>query len=355
MRAVIVPDFQGGQPQVQEAQTLLFLASWIEQRARSSDAAPEHRVALHLACIGEPPVSVRRLADLSGAEISVHEPIGLHPRHHVGNKLRGLEVAGEADTLLLLDADTLVLGGLESLARWQGKLAAAPDDCPKLSRQQWRRIRAEAGISLADQTGSCLATDLGLPGTPRQLAGCKVPLADSQAGPEYFNSGVLLVPRGCDLRQRWARHIEGIRAMFPEAGGEVRWIQRSDQAGLAVAVHELRQMHWKFQKLPLGVNARWRNLYAGRPSLEEITILHLTTFLHDLAPGPLTRERLWASVRSYLHGKLRRRFARLMLAEACHGRGLGGWRRYCRARRTCRRLEAYLEHLVDEHLRPVLP
>ena len=131
---VIVPDFLGAQAQVQEGQAILFLSSWLQQYGSES------RLPLHLACIGEPPDTVRRLAARAGARISLHAPIGIQDGHHVGNKLRGLEVSVETDRLLLLDVDTLVLNDISPLGHWTSCLAAAPDDSPKVTDDQWKQI-----------------------------------------------------------------------------------------------------------------------------------------------------------------------------------------------------------------------
>src|ERR1051325_3921722 len=87
---VIVPDFSGKRARAFEARTLLFLASWIEFAGRARG------FPLHVACIGEPPASVRWLVDRCGALISVHEPVGDGLRGSA-NKLRGLEVDARTD------------------------------------------------------------------------------------------------------------------------------------------------------------------------------------------------------------------------------------------------------------------
>ncbi len=70
---VTVPDFAGANAHIFEARALFFLASWMER----AGAAKEFPV--HLACIGEPPESVRWLAERAGASITVHEPVSILP------------------------------------------------------------------------------------------------------------------------------------------------------------------------------------------------------------------------------------------------------------------------------------
>ncbi len=348
MDVAVVPDFRNANAPVQEAQLLFLLASWIEQAAHTGWPT------LHLACIGEPPLSVARLAERAGAVISVHAPAGIHPRHHVGNKLRGLEVDSEADSLLLLDADTLVLSDIRQLAAWSDGLAAAPDDCPKLTRSQWATIYSGLGLTAPSERATCLADELELPQAPAKLLGQKIPRDHCEDSLPYFNSGVLLVPRECELADLWKWNIRRIASLFPEEAGPLKWIHRSDQAGLAVSVQMLRAQGWRFRRLPATVNARWRNLYAGDPPLDHVSVLHLTTFLHGLAPGALTTDRLLAAARRYLHGKLARRFGRLALAELCNGRMAGGWNHLRAGRRAAQHLEAILRRLVERHIGPAL-
>jgi len=57
---VTVPEFSGQARHRFEAQSLFFLASWIECSGRAAG------FPLHLACIGQPPASVTKLAERLG-------------------------------------------------------------------------------------------------------------------------------------------------------------------------------------------------------------------------------------------------------------------------------------------------
>ena|SRR5258708_15894068 len=81
-----VPDFSGPHPAVFEARSLLFLAAFCEY-----GGAARH-FPLHLACIGEPPKTVRWLAERSGATLHAYPPKTDGPRG-MANKMRGLELA----------------------------------------------------------------------------------------------------------------------------------------------------------------------------------------------------------------------------------------------------------------------
>jgi hypothetical protein len=344
---VVVPDFLGDKAHVQESQVLLLLASWLEVMGANSG------LPLHLACIGEPPVTVRRLAEQCGGRISIHRPLAIHPAHHVGNKLRGLEVEAETDQLLLLDADTLLLSDIRWLGHWKNCLAAAPDDCPRVTDAQWRRIYSDLAIPFPSERTPCLSVELNLPRSPGRLLGFKVPREERAMGVPYFNSGALWVPRDCGLRPIWEQNIRRIADLFPKTPRELNGIHRSDQAGLAVSLQMLRQQGHTFRRLPDVLNVRWRHLYAGTPRQDRIGVLHLTTFLHQLPPGPVREDTLRHACSNYLRTKLRRRFHRILLGEALRG-NLAACRRYRQAVTTCRQLESHLHELLGRHVQPVL-
>ena len=340
---IIVPDFLGSRAHVQEGQAILFLSSWLRQYG------DEARLPLHLACIGDPPATVRRLADQARARISRHAPIGIQAGHHVGNKLRGLEVPIETDRRLLLDVDTLIFNDISSLGHWRPCLAAAPDDCPKVADAQWRRIYQGLQLGLPRDRSRCLADELGLPDFPGRWLGYKVPRRERHESLPYYNSGAVLVPADCDLRSLWEENIRRIAALFPRQDGGLKWIHQSDQAGLAVSLWQLRQQGRRFRRLPDSLNCRWRNLYAESPSLHEIGVLHLTTFLYNLPKGPVTDDRLRKAVSFYFGQKLTRRFSRILVGEVLRGTALAGARRFRQARRQCRQLEHCSQALLQRY------
>jgi hypothetical protein len=344
---VTVPDFLGPKAHVQTAQTLLFLASWIEHRGAC-------QFPLHVACIGDPPECVQRLAEWAEARISVHAPVRIHPTHFVGNKLRGFEIDARTDRMLLLDADAMILSDLSWLSQFDDCLAAAPDDCPKLTDAQWKRVYAGLEEPLPARRVPCLAAELGLPTIPGSLVGYKVPHRERATGLPYYNSGAVLAPWRCNLRPLWEESIRRIASLFPREPREFRWIHRSDQAGFAVATQMLQRQGWQVQKLPDAMNTRWRHLYAGVVPRDRISVLHLTTFLHRLDPGAMDADRLRISVSDYMRRKLARRHRKLLAAELLNLSIPSAISRYRAARRECRYLENRLIHLIDRYIQPVL-
>jgi len=129
---VIVPDFRSPQRIGRfEPQTLLFLASWMEH------AGEARHWPVHLACIDQPPESVRALAEPCGATISVHESLE-QELGRFSNKLRAWDVKLQTDQLLYLDADMLCLGPPIELANRAGSLAGAPAGLPRVPESHGR-------------------------------------------------------------------------------------------------------------------------------------------------------------------------------------------------------------------------
>lgn len=63
-------------------------------------------------------------------------------------------------------------------------------------------------------------------------------------------------------------------------------IVRSDQAGLALSIASLRTQGVEFRRLPDGMHARWRHVYGGTPTPDEMRILHTTGMMNGLtSPG----------------------------------------------------------------------
>ncbi len=262
---VVVPDFQGARSRAFEARTLLFLASWIEHAGRARD------FPLHVASIGEPPRSVRWLADRASASLSVHRPIG----GNLGgpsNKLRGLDVDPRTERFLLLDADVVVLGDLAEAAALGRCLAAAPALVPRVPETYWRRIYAALGLELPEERVACVTTEMRC----RPYPG---PLYPEQAAEmpgmlPYYNSGVLYGPWGCGLRELWEEHSRRIVSLFGEDEPVWRSIRVSDQTGLATAVQALRSRGMPFRRLPAGLHGTWLHLYRAEPALAGTRLFH---------------------------------------------------------------------------------
>ena len=184
---------------------------------------------LHLACIGEPPGSVRQLADQCGAIVSLHEPLQLNDGLTT-NKLRGLETVGDGARLLLLDSDLLVLNELSSLPKVipADTFAAAPSCAHRVSDEYWERIYGT----------------LNLPRPVERILSIRAERGLNEATPmyPYYNSGVLMFPTGYNLRKFWEQDIASIRSIFlAQAKTKITpallAVTASDQAGLATALH----------------------------------------------------------------------------------------------------------------------
>ena len=352
---ITVPDFSGRDDTVFEARTLVFLASWLEN-AGTSRAYP-----LHLACIGSPPASVRRLAARCDARITIHEPLRLRHDHHVGNKFRGLEIEPETDSFLLLDVDVAILSDLAPLASFGDCVAACPDDAPNVATKDWETIYTAFDLPLP-RTIQPLVCELDLPRHPRRMMGYEAGDGQIEVMLPYYNGGVVFASWACGLRERWQENILRIASLYDERHETRKWIHQSDQAALAVTIQMLAAEGWAFRRLPDAFNARWQHLYAGRPHLHDIAVMHCCwNFLSAIEQGPVTVDTLAAALERFFLRKVKHRFQRLVFGDLLRLRPWQAWRRYhggmARAETLCRQLEQvcheHLEGSLTKHGKPI--
>jgi hypothetical protein len=262
---VVIPDFAGPAASRFEARTLFFLASWLERGGAA------RRFPLHVAAIGEPPRSVRRLARECGASVQVFPPLGID-RRGAANKLRGLDVDTDADRLLLLDADVLVLSDFSDVADLGCALAATPAIRARVPAAYWPTIYRGLGLAPPDERMTSLVGRLRCgytrtPNYPEQNA-------EAASMPPYYNSGVLLAPRTCGLRPLWEDHVRRIASLFAPDATAHRAVTASDQAGLATAIECLRSRGVPFVPMPEPFNACWLHLYRRSVPLAGVRLFH---------------------------------------------------------------------------------
>ena len=278
MDAVIVPDFTTEFPAVFEARALFFLASWLELFGEIGAGA----INPHLACIGEPPESVRRLAARAGAGISVHAPVaGLWGGF--ANKLRGLEAPGSGERRLLLDADVLVLCGLEGLDEIGADFAAAAAGKPQVPLDLWRQIYATLELPLPTERMASVRGRLGL-GVDSVFNPYEGQSDETVAMLPYYNSGVVLARRDRGLREQWEDHLRRIAAMAAsdEMFAPFHAVIYGDQVALATSLQALRARGRTFEGLPDEFNARLVHFRAGAMQWEQVRLFHATGFLKGL-------------------------------------------------------------------------
>ena len=233
---VTVPDFEGPRRDRFELRALFFLGCWMEF------AGAARSFPLHLTCIGEPPASVHWLAARLGVRIDVLAPLA-HDGWRGLNKLRGLERASGASQRLLLDTDVLVLSDFSRIIGDAPGLAAAPAFRQRVPPGAWPAIYA--------------ALDVPIP-----------------PDPPYFNGGVLVVPRSCELRELWESYARRLPAAFSASAEVNRALIDSDQTTLAPAISALQVSGIPFTTLPSHYNAGWLHLYRRDPELADVVLFH---------------------------------------------------------------------------------
>jgi len=286
---VIVPDFTGRASTTFEARTLYFLASWIEF------AGSSRQFPLPIASIGEPPASVRTLANRAGARISIHEPMG-NRLGAFANKLRGFDVPLETDRIFLLDVDVVVLSDLTPLAELvpPDAIGAARSHSAIILPEMWEALYERLGMT--PPARSMMDFHLTLDDAPPPLESALYP---------SFNSGALIVPRDSELRYLWLDHLETLME-FRDA-----WTERltplnmlvGDEPALATAMHVLQGQGQKVCLLPDRFHGRWRHLYRRNPTLREFAVFHVTSSFSD---GTSLEEKLDPKKLFYIRKLLRR-------------------------------------------------
>ncbi len=271
---ITVPDFAGPAAARFELRTLLFLGSWMRHRGTSRSWP------LHLACIGAPPASVRRLAELAGVSITVHDPMPA-PFPGTSNKLRGLEITPTAERFLLLDTDTVVLNDLEPMEGAVGDgIGVGPATANHVGEDDWRRIYTCVGAPFPGPTGTCWRAQWDLspyrPASPELMARCL-------RMPPYYNSGVVMAPWRIDLRSVWRRHLDLILSGSADelARRDPISIRRTDQFSLATAIETLRLSGARVETLPLAYQVRPPLLLSGVLTWADVALFHYVNMFRD--------------------------------------------------------------------------
>lgn len=291
---VTVPDFAGSRPDVFEIRTLFFLASWLASGNHRS------RVRLHLACVGEPPHSVRRLADRAGAVVSVHAPKAIR-NVRCANKFRGFEVEPQTDHLLLIDTDVLFLGRMDELCLPPRAVAAVPAFKGRVGERVWREAYDAVGLEMPrerfwSQARELGCADIGDDRRPRR--------STPEAMLPYYNAGVVFAPWSVPLAETWERHIELVNGRLEEIGGVSQSLLRSDQTAFATTLRELQNRGIPLARLPDPFHAHRLHLYRRRLRLEDVRLLHFTGSFSSQRYDADPREWARLSVRHF-RGQLR--------------------------------------------------
>ena len=266
---VVVPDFAGANPFTFEMRTLFFLAAWMEY------AGTAREFPLHLACIGSPPPSVQMLAKRCNASISVHLPANTVAKQFT-NKLRGLEIQGQTNRVLLLDADVLILGDFSDLSELGHCIAAAPSSLPRIAKKDWMRIYSSLGMSLPTEQIMPIRGEIGLPVLLKKDYAEQESEMNSML--PYYNSGVIFAPWECKLQQPWEDNIHRISALFEgadaSAEGDLAALRICDQASFAVTIEQFKRSGMPFRRLPAAFHSNRLHLYRRTATLSQTKLYH---------------------------------------------------------------------------------
>lgn len=217
---------------------------------RSGGTMSGARVVVNL--VGGAQASYVRALGALGAEVRVVEP--MDPRLPTSNKLRMLELATEAefDVLVMLDCDVIVSGDLTGELDTR-VLRAAPAGKSHLPPSAWALLYRELGLE-----------------EPQ----ARMTLASGERSHPYYNTGVLVVPRGqcAVLLEHWYGQMQ----RFFELAAAVPTLAtfRKDQIPFACAIASAAL---EVDLLPLNLNlstTRARSAPAFRHQSGPPFILH---------------------------------------------------------------------------------
>lgn len=335
---VTVPDFAGARPDVFEVRTLFFLASWLASGNAGSG------VRLHLACVGEPPASVRWLAEEAGAIISVHEPKVLRDVR-CANKFRGFEVEPRTAHLMLIDTDVLFLGRMDELELPPNALASAPAFKGRVEPWIWREAYEAAGVEMPAGRIWSQARELGcwdIGDDPRRRGQPPEPMLP------YYNAGVVFAPWSAPLGEVWERHIQLVNGHLEQVDGVSGSILRSDQTAFATCIRELQNRGVPLVRLPDAFHGHRMHLYGGKLRLEDIRLLHFTGSFSSRRYAADPRE--WARISARHFGdQLKKEYRN---SDLWRRPVRGYWRSLRPALREGRKIGALLDRLYLEYVAP---
>ncbi len=201
--------------------------------------------------------ALRMLQRLRVRVQEVENPIG--PEYPIGNKLACFGVAARAASVAVLDSDILCLRDFAVDPAAATGFAAKPADKRTFpgGAEVWQPLYAAAGVGLPD--AQVVTTFSG------------------EAGPPYFNSGVVFTCAPARLGTAW---VECARVLNPllEALGQRHWL---DQVALPIAVRRcgmdftVLDEDWNYpahlrrlgEVRPYFCHYHWPNVICGEPQL----------------------------------------------------------------------------------------
>jgi hypothetical protein len=266
---VVCPDFAGPLGRVFEARTLLFLGSWLEHDGAS------RRWPLHVVCTGEPPASVRELAERCGGSVQVREGLsGLGNR--IMNRLRGLEIESRTGRILMVDCDCIVLRDLSPLLELGDCFAAVVAPRNPLPAPTWQEIFDVAGVKMPAERVEPWVL---------QAAG-RLPLeelrrTEREPMPPYFQAAVYLVPARSSLRGNWERIQRLLSQRYANQPRPYDRLWKKTQCSLTICVAMLAEEGIPWRLAPPAMNVMHLNYAAGDIGYEETLIFHAGTIFRS--------------------------------------------------------------------------
>lgn len=343
---VIAPDFTTDANIIYEVRTLFFMASLLEFGGKS------RHFPLHIACIGEPPASVVRMAEIYGAEITLHEP---QPPVIRGfpNKLRGFEIQGKTGKVLLIDVDVIVLKDLTAMITKlpEDAICLARASRPMVKEKYWEAIYEGIGMAPPETRVSSLCGELGV------YVYDEFTKAEMARTFPYYCGGLVFTPWKYKLKDIWETHIREIKMFIKskenvsDGWNHVNRFRTCDQTGLATSVEYLKRRGAKMQRLPDIYHGLWQLMYSRKVKLDDMYLFHMIGFLWGLES---VEEISPEGIRNYQRS-LFRRFNKAWRQSSSGFSKVGElFTRFLPAAVDVYKTGKILHHLYDKHVQVVL-
>jgi len=252
---------------------LLLAASW------HANIRDKRRFPLEVICVGKAHSGlVRYLEQLNISLVlaSPHEHDAFSP---YSNKILGIAEPSSDRKVLLVDNDVFFLGDPDDLGNGNpGLVAAAIAGSDSVTPKHWDLIREKLGLSPRLAGWTPIVKEW-----KALLGGSNIPVVPLL----FCNSGVVLSPAGADFASLWSEDVKRIADLFANHPLRLPFVYGHDQAGFATACGRYKN----FTLLPLRFNYRPPCFWLGKENVENICIMHLTSFYNSAKRFPLDIDR----------------------------------------------------------------
>jgi len=240
-------------------------------------------IPLELKIVGKPSEGlVEHLQALGVSIASEQAPHELYKASPTYNKLLSLPDTEPESRILIVDNDTALLGDLGALADYSADTAyLSVADKVRISKELWQELVSQLNIPVIQEDWIAWFDRF------ESTKNGKQPRVNRNL---YFNSGVLLLPRGSGavrVGRLWNEYSRKLSEYCNQRDYAQRQTLGSDQASLSMAIADYRQVG----HLPLAYHYRPPHFWYGDLEGDHISVFH--AFGNRPVFDPLPRKDKW--------------------------------------------------------------